>query len=53
MPDHEMIYFHLFNRVTDAVRELEQQNYGNAKDILINAQQEAEEGYISDESETG
>ena len=46
MPDYETMYFHLFNRVTDAVRELEKQNYGNAKDILIKAQQEAEEDYL-------
>ena len=49
MPDYEMMYFRLFNRVTDAIRELENQNYGNAKKILIKAQQEAEEGYLEGE----
>ena len=52
MPDYETMYFHLFNRVTDAVRELEKQNYGNAKDILIKAQQEAEEDYLVADTDT-
>ena len=46
MPDYETMYFHLFNRVTDAIRELEKQNYGTAKAVLIKAQQEAEEDYL-------
>ena len=45
-------YTHLFSRVSDAIEALEAQNFGKAKDILIRAQQEAEELYISgDKSE--
>ena len=51
MPEYEMMYFHLFNRVTDALREMEKQNYGNAAEILKEAQQEAEEVYVSTDSE--
>ena len=36
-------YTGLFNAVTDAIEALEQQNFGLAKDILIKAQQDAEE----------
>ena len=39
-------YTVLFNAVTDAIIALEQQNYGFAKDILINAQQKAELSYL-------
>ena len=37
----------LFNSVSDAISALEQQNYGLARTILIRAQQEAEELWIS------
>ncbi len=40
-------YYQLFNAATDAIRAIEQQNYGAAKEILIAAQLAAEEGYIS------
>lgn len=39
-------YTSLFNAVTDAIRAIEQQNYGIAKDILIQAQQQSEELYL-------
>jgi len=42
-------YTSLFNAVTDAIRAIEQQNYGTAKDILINALQESEELYLEQE----
>ena len=42
-------YTHLFARVSDAIEALEQQNFGTARDILIRAQQEAEELYIDEE----
>lgn len=45
MPDFEKMYFTLFNRITDALSELDAQNYGNAKRILIEAQQLTEEQY--------
>lgn len=47
MPDYKTMYYHLFNRVTDALRELERQNYGLAQELLKQAQQEGEEAYIS------
>ena len=42
-------YTHLFARVSDAIEALEEQNFGKAKDILIRAQQEAEELYINED----
>ena len=50
MPDYQKMYFTLFNAITDAVESMKQQNYGEAKKILILAQQEAEEIYICAEN---
>ena len=50
MPDYEKMYHLLFNAITDALEQIEQQNFGSAKDILIAAQQQAEEIYITAES---
>ena len=50
MPDYEKMYYLLFNAITDALEQIEQQNFGSAKDLLIAAQQEAEEIYMSAES---
>ena len=50
MPDYEKMYHLLFNAITDALEQIEQQNYGSAKDLLIAAQQQAEEIYISTEN---
>ena len=47
MSDYKTMYFHLFNRITDALRALEQQNYGQAEALLKQAQQEGEEAYIT------
>ena len=47
--DYKKLYYHLFNAVTDAIQAMEQQNYGQAIALLIVAQQEAEEMYISEE----
>ena len=49
MPDYEKMYHLLFNAVTDALEQIEQQNFGSAKDLLIAAQQQAEEIYITAE----
>lgn len=35
-------YTTLFNAVTDALRELEQHNYGRASDLLVHGQLQAE-----------
>ena len=49
MPDYEKMYHLLFNAITDALEQIEQQNFGSAMDLLIAAQQEAEEIYMSAE----
>ena len=48
--NYEKLYHLLFNAITDALEQMEQQNYGTAKETLITAQQEAEENYMSAES---
>ena len=47
MPDYKTMYLHLFNHVTDAVAAMETLNFGQAKDILMGAQREAERLYIN------
>ena len=49
MPDYEKMYHLLFNAITDALTQLEAQNYGDVKDALISAQQKAEDLYITAE----
>ena len=49
MPDYKKLYFMLFAAMADAVENLEQENYGAAKQRLISAQQKAEESYIEEE----
>ena len=44
--DYEKLYHLMFNRVTDALRELERGRVDTAKGLLISAQQAAEEQYI-------
>ena len=54
MPDeYEKPYRILFNGVTDALAALEDHNYGTVKNLLIQAQQQAEEAYISEDSDAG
>ncbi|MEF2907958.1 MAG: hypothetical protein U0O42_01835 [Oscillospiraceae bacterium] len=48
--DYEKLYHLLFNAITDALKQMESQNFGTAKETLITAQQEAEELYMSAES---
>ena len=38
----------VFNSITDAIDALQRQNYIEAQDILIRAQQDAEEMYLAD-----
>ena len=40
------LYYQMVRASERALRELEQQNFGNARNILISAQQEAEEQYL-------
>ena len=51
MPDYQEMYYHLFRAVTDAIEALEALNIGESKEILIRAQQETEEIYISSEEQ--
>ena len=48
MADYEKMYSTLFNAITDALKNMEQQNYGCAKEILIRAQQDTEKQYMSE-----
>ena len=48
MPDYKKLYFKLFAAMADAVEHLENGQPFLAKDRLIQAQQEAEEEYISE-----
>lgn len=48
--EYEKMYHLLFNAITDALEQIEKQNLGTAKELLISAQQKAEEIYITAES---
>lgn len=45
---YEKMYYHLFNAVTDALKALEEQNYGQAKSLLEQTQQEGENIYLGE-----
>ena len=51
MLDYNKLYLFLFNKISNALQEIEKQNFGKAKEVLQKAQQEAEENYISDTTE--
>ena len=51
MENFPKYYTRLFNGITDALDALGQQNYIKAQDILIKAQQDAEEMYLEDGDE--
>ena len=48
MPDYQKIYCVLFNAITDALEQMEK-NPAKAKKLLVAAQQQTEELYISAE----
>ena len=48
-PQYQKMYFLLFNAITEALSDLEQQNIGLAKDRLIHAQLHAEAIYVQEE----
>ena len=50
MPNFEELYYKLFAEMENAIVELEQQNYGKALNILIAAQQAAEEAFLAEEA---
>ena len=47
MTDYQKMYLTLFNAITDALAQIGNQNYSDAKSTLIAAQQKAEEMYIT------
>ena len=47
MTNYEKEYHIVFNAVTDALRAMEELNFGLAKDILKKAQMDAEEAYLT------
>ena len=47
MADYAQLYARMVDASERAIEEMEKQNYGEAKDILIKAEQEAEEQIIS------
>lgn len=50
MPDFKALYSLLFAAMSDAIEQIERTNYGEAKELLIAAEQKAEEIYIGDEA---
>ena len=48
MADYQKLYSKLFNAATDALDALEELNVGRVKDILRQAQIDAEETYLED-----
>ncbi len=51
MENFPKYYTCLFNSITDAIEAIQHQNYIAAQDILIKAQQEAEELYLANGDE--
>ena len=47
---YKVMYYHLFNCITDALTELQKENAEKAKEMLIAAQQKTEEMYIQAET---
>lgn len=45
--DYHPLYHKLFNACTDALECLERQNFGQARERLIAAQQEVEDAYLN------
>ena len=51
MPDYQTMYVTLFNVLTDAIEHMDHMNYGLARAVLVQAQQDAEELYLLDEED--
>ena len=49
--DYKSLYFTLFNTLTDAIELLDNGNTDVAKELLIAAQQKAEDMFIEDNEE--
>ena len=50
MEDYTKLYHLLFNAITDALEQMNAQNFGSAKETLVSAQQKAEDLYITTEN---
>lgn len=48
MNDYKLSYYMLFNAISDALEELENLNISRAREILVTAQQQAEEEFMKD-----
>jgi len=48
---YKKMYLHLFNAVTDALAQMERQNFGAAAERLMQAQQTCKEIYLDAEDE--
>jgi len=51
MQIYQKMYLLLFNAVTDALSSMEQQNFGQAAQLLKNAQADCEELFLDAEDE--
>lgn len=51
MNEFQKSYCILFNACTDALRALEERNYGQARQLLMEGQQRAEGAYLEAEGE--
>ena len=49
--DFEKLYFMMFNQMSRAIEAMNAGNFGIARDILIKAQQDGEEAYLSEGEE--
>ena len=49
--DYQILYYKLFTACTVILEALDAQNYGQAKTLLISAQQEAEDLYLDMEKD--
>ena len=47
MENYQKMYSTLFNAITDALAQIENQNYGDAKSTRIKTKKKAEEMYIT------
>lgn len=43
---YQKLYFLLFNAITNALEQIKNRNYGTAEELLISAQQKAEQIFL-------
>ncbi len=49
--EYKEMYYSLFNAVTDAIEQIQEQNFGIASQTLIQAQIKCEELYINQDAD--